>query len=67
MLGRVTMDQIMVDVSHLGNVEPGEEVVLIGRQGHEEILASEVALKADTIAWEIFTGITKRVTRLYME
>ena len=65
MLGRVTMDQIMVDVSHLGNVEPGEEVVLIGRQGNEEILASEVALKADTIAWEIFTGITKRVTRLY--
>jgi alanine racemase len=67
MLGRVTMDQIMVDASHLANVEPGEEVVLIGRQGDEEILASEVAAKADTIAWEIFTGITKRVTRLYLE
>jgi alanine racemase len=67
MLGRVTMDQIMVDVSHLDNVEPGDEVVLIGRQGNEEILASEVASKAGTIAWEIFTGITKRVTRLYIE
>jgi alanine racemase len=67
MLGRVTMDQIMVDASHLANVEPGEEVVLIGRQGDEEILASEVAAKAGTIAWEIFTGITKRVTRLYLE
>ena len=67
MLGRVTMDQIMVDVTHLDNAEPGEEVVLIGRQGNEEILASEVALKAGTIAWEIFTGITKRVTRLYIE
>jgi len=67
MLGRVTMDQIMVDVSHLDGVRPGEEVVLIGRQGNEEILASEVAAKAGTIAWEIFTGITKRVTRLYLE
>jgi alanine racemase len=67
MLCRVTMDQIMVDVSHLDGVRPGEEVVLIGRQGNEEILASEVAAKAGTIAWEIFTGITKRVTRLYLE
>jgi alanine racemase len=67
MLGRVTMDQIVVDASHLDNVETGEEVVLIGRQGNEEILASEVAAKAGTIAWEIFTGITKRVTRIYIE
>jgi alanine racemase len=66
-LGRVTMDQIVVDFSHLDNVEAGEEVVLIGRQGNEEILASEVAAKAGTIAWEIFTGITKRVTRIYIE
>jgi alanine racemase len=67
MLGRVTMDQIMVDTSHLDHVETGEEVVLIGRQGNEEILASEVAAKAGTIAWEIFTGITKRVARIYIE
>jgi alanine racemase len=65
LLGRVTMDQIVVDVSHLDQVEPGEEVVLIGRQGDEEILATELATKADTIAWEIFTGITKRVVRVY--
>ena len=65
LLGRVTMDQIVVDVSHLERVEPGEEVVLIGRQGDEEILASELATKAGTIAWEIFTGITKRVVRVY--
>ena len=66
-LGRVTMDQIVVDISQFGNVEAGEEVVFIGRQGGEEIFASEVAAKADTIAWEIFTGITKRVTRIYLE
>jgi alanine racemase len=37
--------------------------VLIGRQGREEILASELAAKAGTIAWEIFTGIGSRVVR----
>jgi alanine racemase len=65
LLGRVTMDQIVVDVSRLERVEPGEEVILIGRQGDEEIRVSELAAKAGTISWEIFTGITKRVTRVY--
>lgn len=65
-LGRVTMDQIMADVTALTSVAPGEEVVLIGRQGGEEILATELAQKAGTIAWEIFTGIKGRVDRLYI-
>jgi alanine racemase len=65
LLGRVTMDQVMVDVTHLERVEPGDEVVLIGRQGGQEILASELATKAGTIPWEIFTGITSRVARIY--
>jgi alanine racemase len=65
LLGRVTMDQVMVDVTHLERVGPGDEVVLVGRQGDEEILASELASKAGTIAWEVFTGITKRVVRIY--
>jgi alanine racemase len=64
-LGRVTMDQVMVDLSRVGPVPAGEEAVLIGRQGAEEILATELAAKAGTIAWEIFTGITKRVLRRY--
>jgi alanine racemase len=64
-LGRVTMDQIMVDVTDLERVDPGDEVVLIGRQGDQEILASEIASKAGTVAWDIFTGITKRVVRIY--
>jgi alanine racemase len=46
-------------------VNPGEEAVLLGSQGNETILASELATKAGTIAWEIFTGITKRVERVY--
>jgi alanine racemase len=65
LLGRVTMDQIMVDVSGVPEVTAGEEAVLIGKQGNAEILASELARKAGTIAWEIFTGITKRVVRVY--
>jgi alanine racemase len=64
-LGRVTMDQTMVDVSGLPEVNVDDEVVLIGRQGNEEILAFELAQKAGTIAWEIFTGITKRAVRVY--
>ena len=64
-LGRVTMDQIMIDLSALPGVDAGEEVVLIGRQGAGEILAGELATKAGTIPWEIFTGLTTRVGRVY--
>ena len=63
-LGRVTMDQIVADVSALPAVEVGDEVVLMGRQDAEEILAAELAEKAGTIAWEIFTGIGWRVERV---
>lgn len=63
-LGRVTMDQIMVDVSGL-DVAPGAEAVLIGAQGEERITATELASLAGTIAWDIFTGIGPRVTRLH--
>ncbi|MCG8598787.1 MAG: alanine racemase [Verrucomicrobiales bacterium] len=64
-LGRVTMDQIVVDVSHLQNVSRGEEAILIGSQGDEIISAAEIAEKAGTIPWEIFTGLTARVERAY--
>ena len=66
-LGRVTMDQIMVDATALGDVVgAGDEVVLIGDQGTETILAAELAARAGTITWEIFTGITQRVPRVYV-
>ncbi len=67
LLGRVTMDQIMVDLSALPEVEAGEEVVLLGRQGGEEILAAELAARAGTIPWEIFTSLTPRVHRYYLD
>lgn len=64
-LGRVTMDQIMVDVSTVGGVQAGDEVVLLGRQGEGEICAPEIAEWAGTIAWDVFTGIGQRVVRIY--
>ena len=64
-LGRVTMDQMMVDVSRVQNVRAGDEAVLIGRQGHDEITAGEVAAWCGTVPWEILTAISYRVPRIY--
>jgi alanine racemase len=64
LLGRVTMDQILVDVS-TADAAPGDEAVLIGTQGAERITATELATNAGTIPWDILTGIGPRVTRLY--
>ena len=61
-LGRITMDQFMVDVTDLPrDVAPGEEVVLFGKQGEEEISVNEVATWAGTIPWDVLTRLGKRV------
>jgi alanine racemase len=65
-LGRITMDLTVIDVSDVPEVALGDEAILIGKQGNEEILAAEVAQRAGTIAWEIFTGIGSRVGRVYL-
>ncbi|MDQ6912461.1 MAG: alanine racemase [Verrucomicrobiota bacterium] len=65
-LGRITMDLMMVDVTDVAGAEIGDEAVLIGRLGDEEISAREVAERASTIAWEIFSGIGSRVARVYL-
>lgn len=64
-LGRITMDQMMADVTGIDGVKMGDEVVLIGRQGEGQINVSEVAEWFGTISWEVFTCITYRVPRLY--
>ena len=64
--GTVTMDQLMVDVGDLP-VEVGDEVVLLGRQGSEAITADEWAERLGTIAYEIPTGIGRRVPRSYVD
>lgn len=64
--GRVTMDMIIVDVTDLENVSVGDEVVLLGKQGSEEIEIQELADWAGTITYEILCGISKRMPRLYV-
>jgi len=65
-LGRITMDQTIVDVSGIpGEVRCGDPVTLVGRQNTEEISIAEFSAWADTIAWETLCSVTKRVPRLY--
>ena len=64
-LGRVTMDQTIVDVTDLPLVNCGEEVVLVGKQLDASISISEYSSWADTIPWETLCSVTKRVPRIY--
>lgn len=64
-LGRVTMDQIVVDVTDVPGLGVGDEAVLVGRQGDEEILAADLAARSGTIAWDLFTGLGTRVKRFF--
>ncbi|MGQ0813210.1 MAG: alanine racemase [Gemmatimonadota bacterium] len=63
-VGRISMDMTVVDVSSLGEVEAGDVATFIGAQGEEEILVEEVAAQAGTISYEILTGLTPRLPRL---
>jgi alanine racemase len=63
--GRVTMDQIVVDVTRVPGVRVGDEVVALGGQGDGAITARELAGHAGTIPWEILTNIGARVPRSY--
>jgi alanine racemase len=65
LLGRVTMDLMMIDVSNLP-AAVGDEVVLMGRQGDKEVSCTELADRAHTITWEIMTRIGPRVRRIYV-
>ncbi|GAB4256591.1 alanine racemase [Deferrisoma sp.] len=62
-VGRVCMDMILVDVTEVPGAEPGDEVVLLGRQGEEEIPADELARLTGTIPYEITCNVGKRVPR----
>jgi alanine racemase len=65
-LGRITMDQTLVDVSALKSVRADDEVVLIGKQNSEVISATELAAWCGTVPWELLTAITYRVPRVYL-
>lgn len=64
LVGRISMDQIVLDVTEIPGVTPGDEVVILGEQGSKSISAFDHAEAAVTISWEIFTRITARVPRI---
>lgn len=64
--GRVSMDQIGLDLTALDGVEEGDEVVLVGRQGEAEITVEEWASWSDTISYEMLCGLSERVPRHYI-
>lgn len=66
LVGRVSMDLLTVDVSGLPEVGVGDEVVLVGRQGDEEVRLEELAELAETIPYELLTRLTPRVARVYV-
>lgn len=60
------MDQTLIDLTNASDdIELGQNVTLIGKQGDKEILLSELAENSDTIPWELLCSITKRVPRIY--
>jgi len=66
-LGRVTMDLTMVDVSGIPEVKVGDEVTIIGRDGGEKITAGEIAERVGTLSYEVLCLIGKRAPRVYIQ
>ncbi|MDD3887221.1 MAG: alanine racemase [Patescibacteria group bacterium] len=66
-LGRICMNMCVVDVSHIKNLKPEDEVVLIGKQGKEQITADEIAKKINTINYEIVTRINPLIKRVIVK
>lgn len=66
MVGAISMDGLVVDVSEAGSVSLDDEFVLIGRQGGEEITADEVAAQRDTINYEVTTMLRRRLPRRHL-
>lgn len=65
-IGRVCMDMVMLDVSHIPGVEPGDEVVVFGRQGEAALQVDDIADRIHTINYEVVTMISGRVQRTYI-
>lgn len=65
-IGRICMDQTMVDVTDIPNVRMGDKVVIIGRSGPIEYSADDMAYELNTIGYEVLCNISKRVQRFYV-
>ncbi len=65
-LGRICMDQMMVDVTGIPGVQPGDKVTLVGADGSQAIPVEEIAARADSFNYEFVCGISRRVPRIYI-
>lgn len=65
-VGKICMDQFMVDVSQIENVDVGTEVILLGKSGNEILTADDMAEMLGTIGYEVVCDIGKRVPRIYI-
>ena len=66
-LGRICMDQMMVDVTAVPGVQVGDQVTLVGTDGEEAITMEEISARADSFNYEFVCGISRRVPRLYVQ
>ena len=64
-LGRICMDQLMVDVTDIPNVQPEDPVVLVGKDGDEKITMEQISAEAYSFNYEFVCGISRRVPRVY--
>ncbi|NDD70602.1 alanine racemase [bacterium] len=64
-LGRVSMDQTVVDVTDIGQVKPGDVATILGAQGSDRITVTEFCKWSDSIPWEALCTLTQRVQRVY--
>ncbi|MCC7365741.1 MAG: alanine racemase [Dehalococcoidia bacterium] len=65
MIGRVCMDQFLVDVTELPGAAEGDEAVLLGAQGSERITADDVAARSGTISWDVLASLQARLPRIF--
>ena len=66
-IGRISMDVTVVNISALDGVEVGDVATLVGRDRREEITVDEVAGRTGTIAYEVLTGLTARLPRIWVD
>ena len=65
-VGRICMDQMMVDVTGIADVEPGDEAILIGASGDASITADDLGAWSGTISYEVLLAATERVHRRWI-
>jgi alanine racemase len=64
-VGRVCMDQFLIDITDVPGIQPGAEAVVLGQQGAARITASDLAADLGTIPWEVLSGLQARIPRIF--